>query len=647
MAYAILRTQKLSLKKLPQAISHNQREVQPANADSMMKEHNVDYLATDKRTVMERWQGRMAECGNPKVRKNAVAGIELLMGFSPEAATWIDADEWGKDCVDFANRVFGCDNTISAVQHRDEKTIHTSTISIPIIKKSIRGGEPEARLSASEWLDGPVKLRELQTRFFEEVGRKHGLERGEEGSSRQHIPQQNLYLESNKADRVINDAVQSAPTIESHESKDEYLERIRTHLVQNLAALAAAAKQGALTREVNRAAARESNRRKEETDRRKRAEEDRDQAIRESARLQAEQQARLRDLSVAFVLEQIMGVRPRREGNQKVFTTPEIKIIVAQDDRRFSVYKSDKRGGSGAISAVMQAADLGFTDAVRWLAAHYSASEVESTVRSLYEPKIRQVINSGTTNPATFAEQVQRFAPTVETNWAVVRHYLIETRALPSGWIDSLHARNRVWANHSKSACFAHHSEAGSSMVGVSVRGTYGHFKQTLGNKNAGFFRLRLGQSPLRQIVVVESPIEAVSLAGLERDRSKLYASSAGAGGLAPILQYARNHALVVIAAQNIDAAGEVQAALTDDLAREHKLTCHRQRPPFADWNDTLRFLAHEMHCISRNAASNTNRLRAMWQQSIHVTQHQLKIIPTDYLLPLDSADLHKTDLSI
>ena len=53
------------------------------------------------------------------------------------------------------------------------------------------------------------------------VGQKYGLERGEEGSVRKHVPQSAMYQESNKVETVIADAVQSIPETNSLHSESE------------------------------------------------------------------------------------------------------------------------------------------------------------------------------------------------------------------------------------------------------------------------------------------------------------------------------------------------------------------------------------------------------------------------------------------
>lgn len=631
-AYAICRTQKLFMADLGLAFAHNQRTVTLSNADPARKDRNIDLLAHDGLTPMQRWEDRMERCGNPRVRANAVVGIEKFYGYSPEA-TWIDPVEWATACADFERKYFGEANVVSLVLHMDEKSPHMQAVSIPMVRKSVRGREPEDRLCASHWLDGPAKLRNFQTSFWKEVGQRFGLERGESSSSRKHIPQKEMYRIANNVETIVANVVESIPAIKSSESEATHHENIQNHLTKHLAALAEAAKQAALTQIANRAAAAANQKREEEQRLRKNAEEDRDRALHEAAKIRRENQDRLRDLPVPLVLKCVMGVVPSKEGNQWVFETPAAKIVVAADERRFSIFKNDRRGGSGAISAVMLAVDCTFLEAVRWLAAHFSQTQVESTVRIAYEKTIRKTASNAVADPISLAEKLEKFAPNVEANWASVREYLVRDRCLPGTWIDNLHKRGHVWSNEYRSACFGHRDLAGS-LVGASVRGTTSRFFQTIGDKKDGFFRLRLSQNALHRIAVVESPIEALSLASLIRDPNTIYASSAGAGGLEPMLELARRYKLEVLAAQNNDAGGDVQARLTADACRSHRLIHVRVKPAFNDWNDALRFLHNEMRNIVRDGSRIVKRLRSAWRESSYNRQPFARPPESGSLLP-------------
>ena len=97
---------------------------------------------------------------------------EFFDGISPEAQK-----QFFDDCTEFFAERYGKENVVSAVVHLDESTPHLHFNLMPVT-----GG----RLCAKELFDRTA-LRELQTDFYEEVGKKYGLERGKEGSQKKHL----------------------------------------------------------------------------------------------------------------------------------------------------------------------------------------------------------------------------------------------------------------------------------------------------------------------------------------------------------------------------------------------------------------------------------------------------------------------------
>ena len=263
------------------------------------------------------------------------------------------------------------------------------------------------------------------------------------------------------------------------------------------------------------------------------------------------------------------------------------------------------------------------------MAAHFSAVEIEPSVRVAYDETVQRSVRDAVANSITIADKMEKYAPIVAGNWAQVQTYLTVTRGLPPRWITAFHQRGLIWANHLQSACFAHRNADGG-IVGASVRGTTSDFKQTIGQKITGFFRFALGREPISQIVITESPIEAISLAALERARKTVYASTSGAGGLESVLMYAEKRGLKVIAAQNNDVAGEVMAQLTADHCQTKSLTSARHRPPVKDWNQTLLFLTQDFRRVSQKGRGIANRLRGIWRRSAHA-QRCARVATPDY----------------
>ena len=82
------------------------------------------------------------------------------------------------DCTKFFAERYGKENIILAVVHLDETTPHMHLNLMPIT--------PDGRLCSKQLFDKP-QLQQLQTNFYEEVGKKYGLQRGKEGRQRKHL----------------------------------------------------------------------------------------------------------------------------------------------------------------------------------------------------------------------------------------------------------------------------------------------------------------------------------------------------------------------------------------------------------------------------------------------------------------------------
>lgn len=97
---------------------------------------------------------------------------EFFDGISPEAQK-----QFFDDCTEFFAERYGKENVVSAVVHLDESTPHLHFNLIPVTN---------GKLCAKELFDRTA-LRDLQTDFYETVGKKYGLDRGKEGSTAKHL----------------------------------------------------------------------------------------------------------------------------------------------------------------------------------------------------------------------------------------------------------------------------------------------------------------------------------------------------------------------------------------------------------------------------------------------------------------------------
>ena len=115
-----------------------------------------------------------------KIKDDAVLMTSFILGSDKEFFDDVTPETQKRffdDCTDFFTERYGKENVVSAVVHLDESTPHLHFNLMPVT-----GG----RLCAKELLDRTA-LRELQTDFYEIVGKKYGLKRGKEGSTAKHL----------------------------------------------------------------------------------------------------------------------------------------------------------------------------------------------------------------------------------------------------------------------------------------------------------------------------------------------------------------------------------------------------------------------------------------------------------------------------
>ena len=125
-------------------------------------------------------------------RRNAIYCYDFLMTLSPEAAqkmTEKQIQAWEQDSLAWCKKVFGSDNLIPAITHRDEQTPHIQAIIIP---------EWQGRLCAAHYTDGRQKLRDLWTSYAQAM-KPYGLKRGKLYSPAKHTSIKNYYADVNRA----------------------------------------------------------------------------------------------------------------------------------------------------------------------------------------------------------------------------------------------------------------------------------------------------------------------------------------------------------------------------------------------------------------------------------------------------------------
>jgi C-terminal domain on Strawberry notch homologue/Toprim-like/P-loop containing NTP hydrolase pore-1/Protein of unknown function (DUF3991) len=303
-----------------------------------------------------------------------------------------------------------------------------------------------------------------------------------------------------------------------------------------------------------------------------------------------------RQMNLSEVAEQL-GLQKDRYDKNKWKTA---QHIISINDGKFYDWLAEK-GGGGAIDLVMHVQDCSFKTAVEWLSGQPFQQQpmTESEVRSLELPQ---------PDPAT---------------WSNVRQYLVDTRGLRTDWIDHLHARGLIYADDRSNVVFLRHALQAEwvrgEATGANLRGTHpeqAFFGLAPGTvREEGWFWLRSSEGDIQRIILVESPIDALSLALLEREKRPdaeptIYLSTDGAGAIP--LEILRTHleqGKPVIAAHDTDAAGEKFAwRLAQALPGIKRMApaCGK------DWNDRL--LAEKQGKSMPDPGVDKQTLRELWK---------------------------------
>jgi len=258
--------------------------------------------------------------------------------------------------------------------------------------------------------------------------------------------------------------------------------------------------------------------------------------------------------------------------------------IISINSDKFMDWLANK-GGGGAIDLVMHVQQVDFQQAVQWLSRQDLSTHLEQS------------------HPISEERQPLQMPVPNENRWAAVRNYLAETRKLPSALVDRLHQRGMIYADVSQNAVFVRHATHfdGTSWqrqepTGASLRGTWGENNSFQGlapgsSREQGWFWLGAGRGDIKRVLIAESPIDALSLATLDKHRQNtqgvtVYLSSDGSGAV-PIdaLRQVIEQGGQVAVGFDADQAGEEMAwRVAQQLPGVSRIT-----PAYGkDWNERL-----------------------------------------------------------
>lgn len=194
--------------------SHNNREKPPLtnpDVDISRAKDNYNIVRSDgyqrkiKQVISDNAKGTKT------VRKDAVVLCNFLVT-SDEKTMKEMSPETQRGFFEDSKRWFACrygeGNIVNATVHMDETTPHMHLGLVPVV-----GG----RLSAKALFDRK-EMRSIQTEFYEQVGKKYGLERGIEGSERTHLSEQRF-----KALTASRELERTASNVESLRSTENAL----------------------------------------------------------------------------------------------------------------------------------------------------------------------------------------------------------------------------------------------------------------------------------------------------------------------------------------------------------------------------------------------------------------------------------------
>ena len=549
MPHAIARIEKLNAGNITSSALHTARFVKTPNANSQVD--NIRFVGEGdnrplKSAVVER-------IGEQKIRKNAVLAVEMLLTASPEyfrpeepeRAGYYEPEklvEWQQTVRTWLNDEYG-DRIVRAELHLDESTPHIHAYLVPL--------DERGKLNCRGIFGGREKMSRFQDSYAAAMS-PLGLERGIKGSKAKHAKIKQYYAAVNsKPDRSLSKETIEYQLADRRRLLGENKQLSRT--VKHLSHQNQKLQQG-----LNEAKVEIKQRNRES---------DRWRSKYESS------VANLRSLPLAEVAAEL-GL-----------TTKKDKHKYSSERHTISIYGSkfydwkDMKGGGGAIDLVMYVNDIDFKEAVVWLGDRFDEATVVSTASQQVREMIREL-------------QKQEFVPpvVVEENWSSVRSYLTKKRKLPSRLVDKLYREGKIYADRQKNVVFLRRSFDETRTTGANLRGTVGENNEFKGlapgtKRNQGWFYFEIGEQSvdsIKRVVLVESPIDAMSLSVLERTDSKktLYLSSDGAGNIPTELL---NEKEVVIAYDNDDAGAAMAERMKEKLPH-----ATRKLPKAKDWNEDL-----------------------------------------------------------
>jgi 5S rRNA maturation endonuclease (ribonuclease M5) len=554
MPHAIARIAKLKSGSVGASGQHTRRARETLNANPEIA--NIRFIGQPDSPDLPSLETIVRErIGDQTIRKNGVLCVEMLLTASPEYFRPDDPSLAGfyepERLADFQQAVHSWldkeygDRIVRAELHLDESTPHVHAYLVPL--------DERGKLNCRGLFGGREKLSQFQDSYANALS-PLGLERGIKGSRAKHTTVKQYYAAVTKTPDLTLDQ-----TTIQHQLADR--QRVIKEKEQALitAKLLSRDKEELIER-LNQAEIKIKSQALELTNWKNKY---------------ADIANKVRDLPLKDVAYEL-GLEPDPFDKHKWQNEQHIINITGS---KFYDWKQMK-GGGGAIDLVMHLNECDYKQSVATLCDRFG----EGATLEAVTYKTREIIRN---------EPVQEFIPPVpeQSLWLSVKQYLTRTRKLPSGLVDKLHEQGLVYADQNQNVVFIRRSINESKITGASLRGTAGEDNQFKGlakgsKRKEGWFYLTQGEQsrdPVRRVVLVESPIDAMSLAVLERTDSvkTLYLSTDGAGVI-PI-EYLQSVKDVVIAFDRDRTGQEMTQRIQSQLPQA---VC--KEPKAIDWNQDL-----------------------------------------------------------
>lgn len=230
MGYCFMSIEKIKSKgTMERKYEHNYRTGYVPNADPEKTHLNDELVKLNGKTYSEAFDERIdsldyykesSDKKAPKIRKDAIRALEIVLTFSREDLDNINIEEWKKNNVEWLRQTFNAnpdkygDNVLSVQYHGDEAgNVHIHAFVVPI--------DDKGKLNASYYIDGRQKMIELQNSYGKTMKEKHGLNRGLQGSFAKHQDIRHFYASLNA------EIKKEVPKPEKNESIEDYSNRIQ------------------------------------------------------------------------------------------------------------------------------------------------------------------------------------------------------------------------------------------------------------------------------------------------------------------------------------------------------------------------------------------------------------------------------------